>query len=259
VSPSVAASQGGGSHGGTARRKKRKPTNRAAPEAAARFRVLLPATWMILPLAPEGRHQKIRRLVRRRVGTSDELAGARYQAALELERAAEAAVDAGVFFAATYDELFEDVPVSASLTVSVTPTGLSTGSPDRSNLPPGDVSGDAPRGQEGQEGQDQPEGERDRSQLAQLMVERLEKDRTDHHELSVREIPLGPAVRCRSHARAELYGSDGRELRPATLQYLVPLASSDHMLVMSFSTPILPLADRFAELFDAMARTARID
>jgi hypothetical protein len=214
---------------------------------------------MILPLAPEGRHQKIRRLVRRRVGTSDELAGARYQAAMELERAAEAAVEAGVFFAASYDELFEDVPVSASLTVSVTPTGLSTGRPNGSNLPPGDVSGDASRGQEGQDEQEQPDGARDRSQLVQLMVERLAKDRTEHDELSVTEIPLGPTVRCRSHAHADLFGSDGRELRPATVQYLVPLTTSDHMLVMSFSTPILPLADRFTELFDAMARTARID
>jgi hypothetical protein len=43
------------------------------------------------------------------------------------------------------------------------------------------------------------------------------------------------------------------------VQYLVPLVGGDHMLAMSFSTPILPLADRFAGLFDAMARTARID
>lgn len=201
---------------------------------------------MILPLAPENRQQRIRRLVRRRVGVSDELAGARYQAAAELERAAEAAVEAGVFFAAMYEELFEEVPVSASLTVSVTPTGVSTGQPVDFHLP----------GQEGQAGEGR---QQDRSQVAQLMAERLEQDPTDHDELSVTEIPLGPAVRCRSRARADLFGSDGQELRPATVQYFVPLAASDHMLVMSFSTPILPLADRFAGLFDAMARTARVD
>jgi hypothetical protein len=301
-----------GSKNGPTRAGRGRTTSRAASDAAARFRILLPATWMILPLAPEGRQQRIRRLVRRRVGTSDELAAARYAAATELERAAEAAVKAGVFFAATYDELFGDVPVSASLTVSVNPIGLppshrrrtdesrpdaaaghtffeperlpSNQSGSKNELPGPDGHEDGSDGaadaQSDRPGSDGPlpgsdghegcsdgaadaQGEGSVSDglagVAQRMAERLEGERSGHDELGVVELPLGSAVRCRTRVHCDLWGSDGKELRPATVQYLVPLVGGDHMLVMSFSTPILPLADRFAELFDAMSRTARID
>lgn len=45
----------------------------------------------------------------------------------------------------------------------------------------------------------------------------------------------------------------GPRWRP--VQYFVPVPGVPSLLVLSFSTPNLPLAEVFVELFDAMAQT----
>ncbi len=64
-------------------------------------------------------------------------------------------------------------------------------------------------------------------------------------------------MRTRSLVSSGLAGSDGREPQLAVVQFFVPIPQWRSLLVLAFSTPTLVAADAFAELFDALARSAR--
>jgi hypothetical protein len=53
-----------------------------------------------------------------------------------------------------------------------------------------------------------------------------------------------------------IHDQEGREAPAENVQFFVPLPEVDTLLALVFSTPILPLADAYAEVFDAMAMSA---
>lgn len=130
-----------------------------------RFRVVMPEAWTVLPLHAEDRKARLRRLVRVRMGRSDELAAERYELAQLLERWAREIEQVGAFFAATYEELFDNRPVAATLVATRTPR-------------PPDVDADA-------------------EQLAEQYA-------VGSQDVTVVELPLGLAVRVRERAGSGL-------------------------------------------------------
>lgn len=74
-------------------------------------------------------------------------------------------------------------------------------------------------------------------------------------EVSVVGLPAGPAVRVR--VRAEDEPSRRRSLLIDGVSYWVPVPGEPDMLLLSFSTPVLVLADALAEIADEVAQTLR--
>ncbi|MGH7747784.1 MAG: hypothetical protein ACREQ5_23945, partial [Candidatus Dormibacteria bacterium] len=71
-------------------------------------------------------------------------------------------------------------------------------------------------------------------------------------DVQVVELPAGRAVRVSRMRSTDIPGTDG-SLLTSEVQYLLPVPASTAMAVLTFSTPTIALADRFAELFDLMA------
>ncbi len=77
--------------------------------------------------------------------------------------------------------------------------------------------------------------------------------RADGHEVGVVDLPAGTAVR---ELRRALPG--GEHAEPATtLAVFVPVPGSGTWLLLSFSTPLAPLAPALTRLFDAICTTLR--
>lgn len=71
-------------------------------------------------------------------------------------------------------------------------------------------------------------------------------------EVTIADLPAGPAVR----TRRRLPGPDGQP--PITnLDVHIPVPESSAYLVLSFSTPLAPLADAMVGLFDSISETLR--
>ncbi|MEU9735730.1 hypothetical protein [Streptomyces sp. NPDC048002] len=71
--------------------------------------------------------------------------------------------------------------------------------------------------------------------------------------VSVEELPSGPAVRVRRPARQRDPETEGRPHDSVTVEYHVPVPGAAAFLLLTFSTPLEPIADAMAELFDAVA------
>lgn len=72
---------------------------------------------------------------------------------------------------------------------------------------------------------------------------------------TVVELSAGPAVRLRRRGSAE--GPDARVVEVEMLQYFVVVPGAARLLLLTFSTPNVALADALVELFDAIASTLR--
>jgi hypothetical protein len=193
----------------------------------ARFSLALPNTWATLDLDPGTRNQSIDRLVRAALGTSDALAQLRRSAVTLYRTTLADAAEAGAFFAATLSQIIEGRPLTASalaflgqlpLNLEGDPMAAEEMVPVLGNPGTGETLAEAPR---------------------------------------LVELPIGGAVRLRGRMGAGMTGSDGREPLVDVTRFFVPAPAWGLMLVMAFSTPILPASDAFAELFDQLARTAR--
>ncbi|MFC8001920.1 hypothetical protein ACFUCH_02445 [Streptomyces olivaceus] len=75
-------------------------------------------------------------------------------------------------------------------------------------------------------------------------------------EVGVVELPAaGKAVRRRHREEADPDTQMGNTLPTTTVTYYVPVPASMRWLMLNFSTPVDPLADRMVQLFDTVAGT----
>lgn len=81
----------------------------------------------------------------------------------------------------------------------------------------------------------------------------LKNDGLPQREISVGELKTGPVVRVR--ARSEPSKKDAANGHPPslTVDYHLPVPDSYAYLLLSFSTPLEPIADAMSGLFDAIA------
>lgn len=74
-------------------------------------------------------------------------------------------------------------------------------------------------------------------------------------EVSVAELPSGPAVRVRARTVPAPEDPSGNTLPVTSVDYHLPVPGSETYLLLSFSTPLDPVADPMADLFDAVAHS----
>lgn len=75
-------------------------------------------------------------------------------------------------------------------------------------------------------------------------------------ELDVRRLEAaGSAVRIRRREAPDPETQMGNTLPTTTLAYYVPIPATKRWLMLNFSTPVDPLADRMVDLFDTVAGT----
>ncbi|MDN3268479.1 hypothetical protein [Streptomyces sp. MA15] len=89
---------------------------------------------------------------------------------------------------------------------------------------------------------------------ASLLVTLLPSGRTPEAAgASVVELAAGTALRRRTDAAPD----DGEALPSVTLDYQVPVPGTETHLLLTFSTPLVQIADAMVELFDAVAGSLR--
>lgn len=194
----------------------------AGSEQVAQLSVVTPGTWITLDLDPATRTGSIARAVEQHTGSGPSEEPRRAELKAALERVAADAQGQGGVYAALLSDVIEGRPVAASLIVS-----LRTGS--SASAPAGLTRG--------------------------LIAEGLRRVLDGHGTTEVRELPVGPAVRVRKRVRADVPMAEGLAAEVETVQWFVPLPDGQHLVLLSFSTPTVGLAEPFGELFDAIAAT----
>ena len=191
-----------------------------------RMSIILPAAWKVIDLDPATRDRSMKRLIRQAVGSADSLAVYRRWAERAYRSMITEATESGAFFAATYDEQIAGRPLSASLLVFI---------------------GRLPLGAHGA------------PVTVDEMVRTLAEPgpgETAVQPPTVVELGLGPATRSRVRIVSEIPESD-RTVPVDLTRFFLPRADWDRLMVMAFSTAILPASDALAELFDQIALGAR--
>lgn len=182
--------------------------------------LLLPPGWWHVPL-DERRHQSITALLDRQLASlpRDRVATLRRELDGELTRQVERAVANGAEEMHLNVDLMRGLPVTASCLVTVVPDGFGTAL--------------------------------QATELAALMGD-------EPGELSVLEVAGALAARVRRRDPVtDTEGLSTGKLAVTRLQVYVPVPNTTEMLLLSFSTPIDPIADAMVALFDAIAGSLR--
>ncbi|MER6147865.1 hypothetical protein [Streptomyces hirsutus] len=192
-------------------------TEKTAPPAD--YRLLLPEGWFRILLDPEQRDGAVDALVERQFHGIDNAPHLKEELRADLRhRAAKAYRGGGIEL---YLSLQEAGPftIPASLLVSLAP--LRRAEP----LPP--------------------------HALAEAFAQ--DADPAAATEVSVEELAVGTAVRVRRTTRraGEEEAEEGRV--SVSVEYHVPVPGTTEYLLLTFSTPLEPIADAMAGLFDAIA------
>jgi hypothetical protein len=193
---------------------------------AQRLAMVTPGDWIVLPLDPKTRDKRIARLVEREVGKDDRVAWLRRQTIVELRKLAADAARRGAFFAAVSSRIVGDRPMAASALALM------------------------------MSAVDEREAELLQDPGALALVLDAQETGAETVERSVVELQVGRAVRLRRRVATGIHDQEGRQAPAENVQFYVPLPEVDRLLALVFSTPILPLADAYAEVFDAMAMSA---
>jgi hypothetical protein len=206
----------------------------ARPAARPVFHIATPGNWfdLDLDLDPAARDRRIAALVDARAAASPEVARRRPELRRLLRRVARECVAGGGQFASLMSEAFEGEAMSASLTVAVraATTTLGGGEPVTGVAAIADFFRRSPGAQ---------------APGRETTVE-------------VVSLPAGEAVRLQGLRTGYVPGlADPAEA--LMVQYLVPLAESPALTILTFTTPAVRLAEPFADLFDTMARTFAIE
>jgi hypothetical protein len=189
------------------------------------LRIATPANWFDLDLKPSTSAESIVRLVDERVGGGAEQADNRRELVRILRKATVDAREQQAVFASVLSDVIEGRPVAGSVIVSLAADGTPA---------PGDAKA---RVEDLQVRLAQPGGA-----IAGAATE-------------TRELIAGWALRARRRMTVEPPGLEGHPVEVESLQYFVPLPGSTDLVLLSFSTPNLGLADPMVELFDAMAES----
>lgn len=179
--------------------------------------LLLPPGWWHIPL-DERRGQSLKALLDRQLASlpRDRVAALRRELEAELTRLVERAVANGAVQMYLNVDLMRGLPVAASCLVTVVPVDFGAAMPA--------------------------------TELAALMGDQ------PGDEVGVLEVAGAPAARVRrKEAVTDTDGLSSGELPITRLQVYVPVPKTPEMLLLSFSTPIDPIADAMVVLFDAIA------
>lgn len=198
---------------------------------AERFSMAVPGDWTVLPLDAKNRDRRIAGLVERLVGKSDRVAHIRRQTIVQLRRYAADAAERGAFFAAMHSRVAGGLPMSATVMVSLLPQSTDAA---------GNVLPDA-------------------AAMASVLTSGGERSgESEVVEHSVVDLQVGQAARVRRRTVIDgVQDEEGRVAHGMSVDFFVPLPQAERTLALVFSTPILPLADAYAELFDLMAASAK--
>jgi hypothetical protein len=192
----------------------------ARPAPPSDYRLAVPEGWERIVLDPDRWPHRIDKLVNRSLRRTK--AGPQLKAAVaeRLCAQAEAAHANGGVEMYVVNQLVGQVPVSAGLVVTV------------AHPEPGTAAGDL-------------------ADVALSLAARAPSD----DEVTTIELPAGPAVRhlYRRHPAAD--DPDGNKLLVTHLDVYLGVPHSEQRLLLSFSTPMEPLAEALIGLFDSIART----
>lgn len=193
--------------------------------------VVLPADWHVVDLSTDAtRHADVVALVDRQLPRRDDLATVRRRLRREIEDSSRRAAQAGGRFSAYMLTAVGPVPLPAVLTASRTPGSLD--------------SADA---------------------LAALAATLTERLGTRAGGVDIGEGPLGPVVRAVTLRTTTTDGTGPRAGAPGVAAIIEPrtdLLVCDYwsdpddgggLLLLSFSTPLVPLRDALLDLFDTIA------
>lgn len=194
------------------------------------FALTVPASWFELDLRPATRDAAIRSLVEERVRDQPELADQRAAIVRILRRQARQAWESGALYCACMVEPTDEGPITAAVTVGVVHGPL-----------------DAPSG-----------GDR----LAPLLERLHPRPATgpDDPWTRVEVVTVEGAGECARTAGVEDVDlPDGAGwVRTVLLQTFVPVPGSRSVVLLTCSSPVLPLADVLLDLFDAVSSTFRL-
>ncbi|MDT3724307.1 hypothetical protein ROS62_05155 [Streptomyces sp. DSM 41972] len=189
-------------------------------EPPSDYRLLLPDGWFRILLDPEQRDRSVDALVERRFQGIDNAPHLKDEMRADLRRrAAEAYHGGGIELYLSFQEA-GPLTIPASLLVSLAPL----------------------RGPEPLSPHD----------LAAAFAKGAEPDEDDT-KVSVEELAAGTAVRVRSATRPTERERQEGQRASVSVEYHVPVPGSAQYLLLTFSTPLEPVADAMAGLFDAIA------
>jgi hypothetical protein len=188
-------------------------------------RVATPVTWFDFDLDPETSRRSIIQFVEERAGRSPDREQIRRELQGWLEQATADARSQGAVFASVLADTVERQPVGACLIASLARDDGPGLGDDRARV-------EALAGRLARLG----------GPLAGIPI-------------GVRELPAGSAVRSRRRATIDSLAFDGHPVEVESLQYFVLIPGTTDVLLLSFSTPNLGLADAMVELFDATAES----
>lgn len=186
------------------------------------YNVIVPDGWFQLPLEPDGRDRAIIALADRTFRGVDNAPHLKKEFMRDLQRKAKEAYNVGGTELYLSTLTVGPVPLASSLLVSI---------PAADEWP-------------------------QTSDTEELALHFAAHDLGDSAELSVVELEVaGKAVRYRRRSEPDPEAQMGNTLPTTTLTFYVPIPATKRWLMLNFSTPIDPLADRMVELFDAVAGT----
>jgi hypothetical protein len=184
------------------------------------YRLILPENWHRIGLEPGAREPGIARLTDRQFRGTDNAPHLKRQARDELLKTARNAYGNGGIEMYVSLQTAAGLPLSASLIVTLTPLHAD----EAVNVPP--------------------------QRLAQSLS-------GGGAQVTLAGLPAGPAVRVRRRTAPGRGSVPGYRPAVTNLDIHVPVPGSGAYLILSFSTPLDPLADAMAGLFDAIAGTLR--
>ncbi|MEU5622949.1 hypothetical protein [Streptomyces tendae] len=206
-------------------------TRTESPTPPADYRLLLPDGWFRIPLDPDQRDSSIDALVERQFRGIDNAPHLKEELRGDLRRRAVKAYRGGGIELYLSFQAVGPLTIPASLLVTLAP--LLHAEP----LPPED--------------------------LARVLAEDAEATEdgngnagTPVPEIAVEELTAGTAVRVRRLTRQP--GDNGPDAPQAahasvSVEYHLPVPGTTAYLLLTFSTPLEPIADAMAGLFDAIA------
>ncbi|WP_405769032.1 hypothetical protein [Streptomyces sp. NBC_01538] len=200
-------------------------TPQSDPMPPADYQLLLPEGWFRVHIAPERREQSVDALVERQFKGIDNAPQIKAQLRQDMLRQAARAFEEGGI------ELYLSLQQAGPLTV---PASLLIAL----GLPP----------------------QGGRLPALHDIADRLAVEGKDNREVSVVELAAGPALRVREEydpARdrppTEMEKDADYALPSVTLNYQVQVPRAEAILLLTFSTPLVQIADAMVDLFDAVA------